>query len=75
MSAVGLPVMAKKRRVPNTENWKMKTIIAQLRGSVEFKEWLEKAAKVDRSSVAMFLERAVVHYAKTIGYSEAAPER
>jgi hypothetical protein len=35
----------------------------------------EEAAKADRSSVAMFLGRAVVHFAKTIGYSEPAPER
>ena len=35
----------------------------------------EEAAKANRSSVAMFLGRVVVYYAKTIGSSEPAPER
>jgi hypothetical protein len=67
--------MAKKRKPPNIESWKMKPIIATVRGSAEFKAWLEAAAKFDRNNVAMFLERAAVHYARTIGFSEEAPER
>jgi hypothetical protein len=68
--------MAKKKRAkPNTEGWNMKPIIAQMRGSVEFKEWMEGAAKADRSSVAMFMERAVVFYAKSIGHTAPPPER
>lgn len=52
-----------------------KPIIATLRGSLEFKAFLEKAAKTDRLSVADFLERAAVRYARELGLTEDVPER
>ena len=74
MAMLGTRRMAKKR-ARNTENWNIKPIIVQMRGSIEFKEWLEKAAKADRSNVAMFMERASVFYAKSLGVPDPPPER
>jgi uncharacterized protein (DUF1778 family) len=50
-------------------------MIAQLRGSAAWKAWIEKAASLDQRSVASFLERAAVRYAKEIGLKDEPPER
>lgn len=54
---------------------KDKPIIATLRGSPEFKAYLERAAKLDRCAVSLFLERAAIVYAKRLGLTEKPPER
>lgn len=54
---------------------KYKPIIATMRGSLDFKAFLEMAAKKDRLSVADFIERAVVRYARELGIQEEPPER
>jgi hypothetical protein len=41
----------------------------------EYADWLEELATFDRSSVAAVLDRALVHYGKTIGFHKEAPER
>jgi hypothetical protein len=45
------------------------------RATPEYAEWLIRAAKADRASVATFLDRAATDRAKAIGFDEAAPER
>ncbi|MDE2507068.1 MAG: hypothetical protein KGM43_07655, partial [Planctomycetota bacterium] len=52
-----------------------RVIIAQIRGTPEFREWIAGAADHDRSSVTQFLERAAVAYAKQIGHDVPAPLR
>jgi uncharacterized protein (DUF1778 family) len=46
-----------------------------VRTSAAFADWLEQAAKLDRVSVAAFIEKAVVERAKAIGLADEAPER
>ena len=74
-----LPDMAKKRPAPSKGPGKPvdknKPIIATLRGSDEFRAFLERAAKADRSTVAAFLERAAVRYARELGMTEEPPDR
>lgn len=67
----------KKTAVKSTgpESWNRKPLIANFRGSEEFKAWLQALATSDRQTVAGVIERAVVHYAKSIGFEEAPPER
>lgn len=69
--------MAKKKakRVVNREGWNEKPIVAQLRGSEEFGEWLVRASKACRLSVSKFLEIAAVEKAKAAGFEEEAPDR
>jgi hypothetical protein len=50
-------------------------IAVTLRGRPEWKEWVERLAKADRSSVAGMIDRAMTFYAKSIGFTEKAPER
>jgi hypothetical protein len=64
-----------KRPEPAPKGWQSKPAMLQMRGSPEFKAWLERAAAHDRSSLALYLERAAIRYAKFIGFEESAPER
>jgi hypothetical protein len=72
-------IVAKKKAPPppagGPESWNRKPLIANFRGSPEFKEWLQKLASADRQSVAGVIERALVRYAKAIEFKEEAPER
>jgi hypothetical protein len=52
-----------------------KPMIVQLRGSEEFKGWVEKIADLDRSSIAVIVEKALIQFAKTIGCNDPAPRR
>lgn len=57
------------------EGWSRKPLIANFRGSPEFKEWLQALADYDRQSVAGVIERALVHYGRSIGFDKPAPGR
>jgi hypothetical protein len=52
-----------------------KPMIVQLRGSVEFKAWVEQGADFDRSSIAVVVEKALLQYFKAIGFTNPAPRR
>lgn len=54
---------------------KMKSMVAQLRGSGDFKAWLEKAAQKDGRTVSNYLVRAAVVYARQIGFDDPFPDR
>lgn len=87
-SAAGVLDVAKKKTSPKKaqageqkpppsgpESWNRKPLIANFRGSEEFKEWLQSLASFDRQSVAGVIERALVHYGKAINFNKEAPER
>ncbi len=65
-------VAVAKKRAKDVDR---KPMIAQLRGSEIWKAWIERAAAYDTRTVAGFLERAAVRYAKEIGFTEEPPER
>lgn len=46
-----------------------------IRMSAEYASWLSEVAKVDRVTVAAFLDRAALDRAKAIGFAKAPPER
>jgi hypothetical protein len=52
-----------------------KPLVAQLRGSVEFKQWLEELVEFDARPLSMILERALKRYAKEAGFEKEAPKR
>lgn len=70
-----LATKATMARKKNPDEWKGKPLIIQLRGTLEFKEWAEGLAGYDRSSLADLVERALVRYARDIGYTTEAPPR
>jgi hypothetical protein len=76
LAFIGLPLLA-SANPDAVEAMKShaKPMIAQLRGSEEFKEWVEKVADVDRSPIAVLIEKALIHYSKSIGMTDPAPRR
>jgi uncharacterized protein (DUF1778 family) len=43
--------------------------------TLEYADWLARAARHDRSTVATFLDRAAIDRARAIGLDEPAPSR
>ena len=77
---VGVGTVAKKKPTPKAESsgpetWNKKPLIVNLRGSEEFKAWLQELASYDRQSVSGLVERALVHYGRAVGFDKPAPER
>jgi hypothetical protein len=46
-----------------------------VRGSKEWREWLGRLAEHDRTTMADLIDRAVVDYARKVGFGEGAPRR
>ena len=46
-----------------------------IRVSTAYADWLVKAARYDRVTIAAFLDRAAADRALAIGFTEAPPER
>jgi hypothetical protein len=51
------------------------SIAVTLRGSQEWKAWIEAGARFCRTDVAKLLDSAVVDYLKARGFDQPAPER
>jgi hypothetical protein len=73
--------MAKKKEDPRPkfqpiENWRpSKPISLQVRSSLEWKAWVEKLAKYDRTTAAELADRALAAYARSIGFPDPPPDR
>lgn len=52
-----------------------KTVAVTLKGSEEWKNWLERAAKHCRLTVSAFIDTAAMELAKSRGFKEEPPER
>jgi hypothetical protein len=52
-----------------------KTIAVTIKGSPEWKEWIDGLADHCRLDVAKVIDLAVVRYAETEGYNRKAPQR
>jgi hypothetical protein len=70
-----LEMTKKKGDGGHPKNWNAKPIIIQLRGSPEFKAWVEALAEFDATSVAELTERAYANYARQIGFTNPRPRR
>jgi hypothetical protein len=78
MHGSGAATMAKpKKTAPKSKGqpWgKSQPLAAQLRGSPEWKEWLEAFASANRLSVAGVIDMALARLARELGFREP-PER
>lgn len=52
-----------------------RSIIFAMRGSAEFRAWLDEAASACNLSVSALVTQAVIRYVKTCGFTKPAPER
>jgi hypothetical protein len=70
-----LAVAKKKLAKPAAGKAKASTIAVTLRGSPEWKAWVEALAKHTRLDVAKVIDRALIDFAAKEGFEQAAPER
>ena len=70
-----LMMARKKATTGKPTEGKASTIAVTLRGSKEWKAWLESLAKHTRLDVAKVIDRAVIDFAKKEGFEPEAPER
>lgn len=75
MSILGTPAVAKKSGNRSPDKWKSKPIVLQVRGTLDYKAWLERVAEVDGTTVAALADRAIRRYAREIGVLEPPPKR
>ncbi len=74
MSEDGSIAVAKKKRKPVPESWGSKPIVASVRGSLEWKQWVEELALENRQSVANLIDMALARLAKDTGFRDP-PDR
>jgi hypothetical protein len=73
--------MAKKKSSSETNEAEMSAkkpkgfALPPVRGSEDWKGWVERLAEFDRSSLPDLLDRALVAYAKQIKFKDAPPRR
>lgn len=54
---------------------KPKGFVLSVRGTDDWRAWLQRLADHDRASMPDLLDRALVAYAKGVGFKEAPPKR
>lgn len=68
--------MAKKKPpADQARSWPGKPLAIQVRGSAEWKQWLEELAEFDRSNLADICDRAIAAYGRSIGFPKPPPPR
>jgi hypothetical protein len=68
--------MAKKKApAPAVETADSRAIVVSMKGTVEFRDWLNELAEFDRSTAVQVMEKGAVMYAKQIGFPKPAPKR
>jgi hypothetical protein len=66
--------MAKKR--PAGEPAKQpKGVLPAVRGSEEWRAWVDRLCDFDRVPYPVLIDRALAEYAKSVGFKEAPPKR
>lgn len=75
MTDRGAATVAKKKARRSPDEWKVKPIVVQLRGSLEFKGAIERLAEFDGTSVSAMVDRAIRRYAREIQFTEVLPRR
>jgi len=67
--------VAKKTPTPKPTVADSRAIIVTLKGNPEFRDWLNRFAEFDRSTAVQITEKALVAYARQLGFEEPAPKR
>jgi hypothetical protein len=60
---------------PKPDDWNRKPLAVQIRGSVEWKAWLDRGAKACGLKIPSLVTAAVTEFLKRHGFDEAPPER
>jgi hypothetical protein len=68
-------LVAKKKPAPAAESSDARAIVVSMKGTVEFRDWLNELADFDRSTAVQVMEKGAVLYAKQVGFAKPAPKR
>lgn len=68
-----LKTMGRKKTDPPGHPYRQAAIV--VKGNPEWKDWIERTAAKFRMNVSMFVEFAVIEYAKNHGQDEESPAR
>lgn len=72
-------VVAKKKPkstpTPAPEPAEPRQIVISIKGTAEFRDWLNRLADHERVTAVAVIERALVEYAANHGFAEPAPKR
>lgn len=52
-----------------------RSIVVSMKGTPEFRDWLNELAEFDRSTAVQIMEKGAVLYAKQVGFEKPAPKR
>ena len=73
---MGIATMARKKTSRSKPDQReASTIAVTLRGSPEWKSWVEAAGEAWRLDVAKVIDRALIDFAIKEGFDQEAPER
>ncbi len=67
--------MTKKKTTSPSESADSRAIVVSMKGTVEFREWLNELAEFDRLTAVQVMEKGAVAYARQIGFTKPAPKR
>ena len=76
--SIGLMAEPKKKGkpAPKSEPSRVRSAVLMIRGTPEWKAWVEELAEADRSpSLNELIDRALVAYARQIKFPKSAPKR
>lgn len=74
-AAVGGSLLARKKSPPpdpkrEPETWSRQPFAVQVRGTPEWKEWVEELAEFNRQKVAGLVDTALARLAKEVGFRD-----
>jgi Meiotically Up-regulated Gene 113 (MUG113) protein len=77
MEFIGRPLLVctNPDAVEAMESADSRAIVVSMKGTVEFRDWLNELAEYDRSTAVQVIEKCAVLYAKTVGFTRPAPKR
>jgi hypothetical protein len=73
MATMTAPKKGRKRGPKPKPEGPRKTV--SFKASAEFGEWLDEFTAEERMALSSLIERALVHYAKHVGFEPEPPER
>ena len=71
----GVAVAKKKSKPAPPPEPDPRPIVISIKGSAEFRDWLNELADHERVTSVAVIERAVVEYAANHGFTKPAPKR
>lgn len=66
---------SKPKQEPSPQEPAIRRAVLQMKGTDEWKAWLDDLAKFLRMPTSSIVDNALVDYAKAKGFTKAAPER